>query len=467
MAAFVDRQHELAALEGQYDTPEATLVVIYGRRRVGKTALITEFLKGKRALYFLATEESEEQNRTAFRRSIADFTGDKLLASADIDNWDILFDRLTQSDERLVIALDEFQYLGKANAAFPSIFQRIWDTLLSKRNVMVILCGSLISLMASQTLSYDSPLYGRRTAQIHMRQIPFRHYADFFPKPLDTRQLVEYYSITGGVPKYILSFLGSQSIYKAIQQRILDRNTFLFDEPNFLLSKEVGEVGTYFSIIKAIAAGKRRSGEIAAAMNVPQTGLTRYLKILEDMDILDRMVPVTEGNPAKSKKGLYRIKDNYLRFWFRFVFPNMGLLETGHPDAVMRQIRDNLIDGHTAYVYEDICRQYIWQMADEGKLPFLPARVGSWWGSSDIEIDVAAVSAQKDWVALGECKFWKRPVGENILQSLEEKARKALASKSFREYEGARIVHLLFSVSGFTEGLQRIAAQRNDVLLVG
>ena len=327
--AFVDRTEELAALEEQFADHQAAMVVIYGRRRIGKTALITEFVRDKRALYFLATEESEEQNRAAFQKQVAAFTGDELLGQVSVDNWDVLFDRLTSDGERLVVALDEFQYLGKANPAFPSVFQRIWDTMLSKRNVMVILCGSLISLMESQVLSYSSPLYGRRTAQVRMKQIPFRFYRDFFSKEIGRRELVELYSVTGGVPKYIESFRGVDDVYRGIEKSVLNSSSYLYDEPNFLLSKEVSEVGTYFSILKAVAAGNRKSGEIAAALNVRQTGLSKYLKVLERLDVLERVVPVTEENPEKSKKGLYRIKDNYLRFWFRFVFPQMGLLETG------------------------------------------------------------------------------------------------------------------------------------------
>lgn len=246
-----------------------------------------------------------------------------------VDNWDVLFDRLTSDGERLVVALDEFQYLGKANPAFPSVFQRIWDTMLSKRNVMVILCGSLISLMESQVLSYNSPLYGRRTAQVRMKQIPFRFYRDFFTKEIGRRELVELYSVTGGVPKYIESFRGVDDVYRGIEKSVLNSSSYLYDEPNFLLSKEVSEVGTYFSILKAVAAGNRKSGEIAAALNVRQTGLSKYLKVLERLDVLERVVPVTEENPEKSKKGLYRIKDNYLRFWFRFVFPRWGCWRRG------------------------------------------------------------------------------------------------------------------------------------------
>ena len=329
MRPFIDRTEDLATLEEQYLDSGPSFVVVYGRRRVGKTALITEFLKDKRGLYFLATEESEEQNRLAFQRLVADFTGDVLLSQLAADSWDILFDRLTQGDERIVIALDEFQYLGKANPAFPSVFQRIWDTVLSRRNVMVILCGSLVSLMESQVLSYGSPLYGRRTAQIRMKQIPFRFYGGFFSGGLDRRTLVELYSVTGGVPKYIESVKDVSDVYRAIEKHVLNPNSYLFDEPNFLLSKEVSEVGTYFSIMKAVAAGKRRAGEIAAALGAKQTSLSKYLKVLERLDVLERVVPITEFNPEKSKRGLYRIKDNLPAVLVSVHLPQPGIAGNG------------------------------------------------------------------------------------------------------------------------------------------
>lgn len=465
MAAFIDRIEDLNTLEDQFHQEEPSLVVIYGRRRVGKTALITEFMKDKRGLYFLATEESEAQNMTAFRQKVAQFTHDDVLAAADVGSWDVLFDRLTEDEGKLVIALDEFQYLGKANTAFPSVFQRIWDTILSKRNVMVILCGSLISLMVSQTLNYDSPLYGRRTAQIHLRQVPFSFYREFFTHPFTRRQLVERYSVTGGVPKYIELFRGSDDIYKAIRKNVLDTNSFLFDEPNFLLSKEVSEVGTYFSVIKAIAAGNRKGGNIASAMGVKQTSLGKYLHTLEGLDMVERVVPVTETNPQKSKKGIYRIKDNYLRFWFRFVFPNLGLLETRHVDEVMALVRRNLIDGHTAFVYEDICRENVWGLAADQELPFIPARVGAWWGAGDQEIDVVAVSEAEERAAFGECKMWKHEVGGNVLKELEAKSAAALKDKTFARYREKPPVYMLFSLSGFTDALRRTAEDRDDVIL--
>ncbi len=307
MTQFIDREAEMAALEQAYNQRESSLVILYGRRRVGKTELLKEFIKDKKALYYLATVEAENLNRYAFKDMAADFLGNELLKNATVDRWEIIFQTIAEVsfNERIVIVIDEFQYLGKINSAFPSIFQRIWDTVLKPHNIMVVLCGSLISMMVSQTLSYESPLYGRRTGQIRLKQIPFSYYHEFFTGKTD-QELIELYSVTGGVPKYIELFEADSDIYTAIEQNVLNQNSFLYDEPNFLLQNEVSEVGSYFSIIKAIAFGNHKQSKIAGALEMKQTSLTKYLRTLIDLDILEREVPITEENPEKSKRGLYK-----------------------------------------------------------------------------------------------------------------------------------------------------------------
>ena len=459
---LIDREDERMALEREYERDQASFVVVYGRRRIGKTSLLVDFLKDKCGVYFLATEESEAQNRATFKGVVADFLDDDLIRHASFDRWDDLFDRLTQDvSQRIVIVLDEFQYLGKANNAFLSVLQRIWDSLLRERNVMLVLCGSLISLMVEQTLAHGSPLYGRRTAQLHMRQLPFSCYGEFFPEESSERKLVELFSVTGGVPKYIELFDAQKDIYASIAHNVLDRSSFLYDEPNFLLQREVGEVGSYFSIIKAIAAGNRKLGKIASVLETKQTSLTRYLKTLADLDILEREVPVTESNPQRSKSGQYRIKDNFLLFWFRYVFPNLGLIESGHAEAVKGKIERNFIDGHVSYVYERICQKKVWDKAADGTWPFVPTKVGRWWGAGDVEIDAVALDDQGSSLALCECKFWKEPVGANVLRDLESKAPAVVWQREERS-----LWYVLFSISGFTEDLQRMAAEREDVLLM-
>lgn len=461
MKRFVDREMEMETLQSEYEREGSALVILYGRRRVGKTTLISEFIKDKHALFFLCSEESEAQNRTAFKEKAAEFADNDLLRSADVKNWDVLFKAIMDAphETKPIIVIDEFQYLGKANPAFPSIFQRIWEEILKDRSVMVILCGSLISMMESQTLAYDSPLYGRRTAQIRMKQIPFAYYHEFFPEK-SRKELIESYAITGGVPKYIELFSESKDIYAAIQKCILNRSGYLYDEPHFLLQQEVSEVGSYFSILRAIAAGNTKLSAIASVLEVKPTSLTKYLKTLIDMDILEREVPVTEDKPEKSKKGLYKIKDNYLRFWFAFVYPNMSFIESGHSRIVMNKIRKNLVDNHIAYVYEDVCRERMWDLNAEEAWGFHFSKIGRYW-DGNTEIDIAAIDPEGKNLILGECKYWHEPVGINVLVNLEKKADNVSWEKTNRN-----VWYVLFSAAGFTEELKALAAERSDVLLV-
>lgn len=460
MRRFVDREQEMATLQSEYERDGSALVVLYGRRRVGKTTLISEFIKNKKALFFLASEESESQNRLAFQEKAADFLNSNLLKNVEVKSWDVLFRAIMDShfDSKPVIVLDEFQYLGKSNPAFPSVFQRIWEEILKDRQVMVILCGSLISMMQSQTLAYDSPLYGRRTAQIRLKQIPFAYYHQFFPDK-SRKELIEMYAVTGGVPKYIELFSQSKDIYSAIEKCVLNRSGYLYDEPYFLLQQEVSEVGSYFSIIKAIAAGNTKLSSIAGVLEVKSTSLTKYLKTLIDLDILEREVPVTEDSPEKSKKGLYKIKDNYLRFWFAFVYPNMSFIESGHGRIVMDKIRKSLVRNHIAFVYEDICRERMWEINAEGVWPFYFSKLGRYWDSKE-EIDIAAIDPDGKNLILGECKYWQEPVGVSVLRELEAKAKTVAWEKEKR-----KTWFVLFSANGFTEELRAEAAARTDLRL--
>ena len=461
MKTFVNRNDELSFFEKEYHREGSSLVVLYGRRRVGKTALAAEFIKNKKSVYFLATEENETQNRIAFKNIIAERTGNELLMKANVENWDMVFKVWldAQNYEKKLMVIDEFQYLGKANNAFPSVFQRIWDTMLKDRNVMIILCGSLISMMESQTLAYSSPLYGRRTGQIRLKQIPFRHYNEFFPDKTE-KELIEFYAITGGVPKYIELFYDAKDIYAAIENNVLSKSSFLYDEPNFLLQREVGEVGSYFSIIKTIAAGSRKLSKIASALELKQTGLTKYLKTLINLDILEREVPVTDDSPEKSKSGLYKIKDNFMMFWFRFIFTNQNYIESGNAKLVMNKIKANLIDSHIAYVYEDICIEKMWQLNALDIWGFQFDKVGRWW-NSDTEIDIVAIDKAGNNIVFGECKYRTDKIGLGLLSELEQKAYKVDWMKNKRNN-----YYILFSINGFSDELQELSRLRKDLILI-
>lgn len=461
MQKFVNRAKELESLEKQYATDQSSLVIVYGRRRVGKTALITEFLKRhSNSLYFLATEESEMQNLNYFKAQVAEFTGNELLTTAAVD-WLTVFKTLLEhkTKTKKIIVFDEFQYIGQSNSAFPSVMQKIWDTLLKDANIMLILCGSLVSLMKSQTLDYSSPLYGRRTGQIRLKQIPFAHYHEFF-EGRTNNDLLPFYAVTGGVPKYIETFRGYTDIYEAIEENVLNSQSFLYEEPFFLLQKEVSEIGSYFSLIKAIAAGNRKLADIAANLGLKQTGLTKYLKVLTDLDLIEREVPVTETAPEKSKSGLYRLTDNFITFWFKFVYPYRAYLEKGETKFVLSQIKKGFVQNYASFVYEDVCREKMWELSAANFWNFHFDKVGRYWGAKAGEIDIVALDSAGEDLVLGECKYTSSPKGLSVLHALQERADAMLKLTNAK-----RVQYVIFGTAGFTQGLTE-KAQEGNVRLI-
>ena len=460
MKQFINRERELNALNEQYYKETASFIVIYGRRRIGKTTLIKEFIKDKKALYFLANEENEAISMKRFTEALSDYTGQEYLKNAAFKSWNDLFEVFLKYDqkEKKLLIIDELPYMVGTNPAFPSILQWVWDAWFGNKNIMLILCGSLINMMEKFTLNYGSPLYGRRTGQIKLKQIDFTHYHKFYEN-MSYRDLVEHYAVTGGVPKYIELFDGRKNIFEEIKRLMLTPEGLLFEEPEFLLRREIDEIGSYFSIIKSIAAGNHKQGKISTDISVKQTSLPKYLKTLIDLDILEREVPVTESNPEKSKMSLYQIKDNFLRFWFRFVYPERGRLELGQSDYVMERIKANFIDNHVAYIYETVCRSELWQLASSGELQF--NKLGRWWNSKE-EIDIVALDNVGEDIVFAECKYREAPMDIDVFYDLLGKKEFVLWNKEKR-----REKFVLFSISGFTDKLQKLAGERGDLLLVG
>lgn len=463
MEKFIDRKKELEFLNKEYQKKESSLVILYGRRRIGKTSLIKEFGKNKDIIYFLATEESEKQNIEAFQKLVAENLKNTLLLSMQVKDWEILFKQIAENStkNKKVIVIDEFQYLGKINVAFPSIFQKIWDEILKDKNIMVILCGSLINMMESQTLNYNSPLYGRRTGQIKLKQIPFENYKEFFNYKITEKELIEKYALTGGVPKYIESFKEKKDIYEEIKENIMNKQSYLYEEPLFLLRNEVLEVGSYFSIIKSIAAGNRKLGNIASNLSVSPTSLSKYLQTLINLDIIEREVPVTESNPEKSKKGQYKIKDNFIAFWFQFIYPNKAFLEIEKDNIVLNKIKENFIDNHVAYVYEEVCKEKMWNLNASGKLGITFDKLGRWWNNQE-EIDFIGINQEngKD-IIFGECKFYTNKLMDSkIYYKLKEKAKLVEWNKENRKEK-----YILFSANGYTEELKKLAKTKEDLIL--
>lgn len=463
---FIGRKNELHTLNTEYNR-NSSFVVIYGRRRVGKTTLIKEFLKNKTAFYYLATEELESQSMKRLANVIARTTKNTLLQKIEFTDWLDLFQLIAdyKPEEKKVLVIDEFPYLVKTNSAFPSILQNAWDEFLKDSNVMLILSGSLIGMMQKHALSYDSPLYGRRTAQMRLTPLPFTSIYEIQNLPFE--QAVEQFALTGGVPKYLEFFEDGRPLEEQLKDAVFSKNGFLYEEPNFLLKSESLTAVNYFSIIKTIADGNHKLGKIASALGQESSSLTPYLSTLSDLGFIEKRTPITEKNPEKSRKGLYFIADNFLRFWFCYVYPYKGELELDNMQIVLDEIHKDFKEKFVAFAYEDICKDIFAKLCSNNAISFVPSRIGSYWLNDydgDTEIDVMSVDHQNKQVFAGECKYHTKPVDAPVYFTLKEKVDNvAEIRKSFPKYN---VIYGLFSKSGFTKRMLDIANENPNILLI-
>ena len=452
---FVNREKELALLESEYAQERFSFTVLYGRRRVGKTRLIREFIQGKNAIYFLADTQTEKLNLEAFCSNASEMLDDPLLNQVVFKDWSSIIRYICErsdKDQKLIIAIDEFQYLAQINQAVPSIFQGLIDEYLHEQNCMLILCGSIISLMYKTVLSYSSPLYGRRTSQIKLQALNFRDFQRFFPDK-SSAEALEYYGILSGIPKYIELFEPEKTLVDSLKNNFLNTGKLFYQEPKFLLSEEVSSGKTYFSILQVIARGEHKLGKIASQIGAKNQNITSFLDKLRDLEIIEREVPVFEENPGKSKKGLYFFKDYFLKFWFTFIFPYSSYIEMGNKEWVISKI-EHSFNEYTSLVFERVCREIIYE-----KVSFPVLKCGRHW-DKDIEIDL--VAAGENDILFGECKWSNSKVGLSVLRDLKGKV-----SQLDSGYIKQRKKHFaLFSKSGFTKDLLPAAGKEKIDLIM-
>ncbi len=464
---FINRDQELDDLERRYYKRSAELFVLYGRRRVGKTELLLQFCKDKRCIYFLASQLKERDHLRQLIEIAQHVVDDPLLQNLTFNDWEsvLIYFAQKSQDERLVLVLDEFQYLCEDNPALPSLIQRFWDLHGINSNLFLILCGSRVSFMEREVLAERSPLYGRRTGQLQLTPLSYRDSGSFFPEYSSKEKLI-IYGILGGIPAYLnrFTFRFSQhseqtckrTIEQHIKEELLTPQGYLFDEVNFLLRMELRDPRTYASLLQAIAGGATRLNEISQRVGLETTNANKYLSVLRELGLIKRETPLTERAPQKSRKGIYKIADNYLNFWFRFILPNRSLIESGNADLVYQQMIAPYLSDYMGSIFEDVCRQYM-RFYWEEKLKVAPKQIGAHW-ESNLEIDVLTENIDEShW--FGECKWWEAPVGENILDRLIEKTVK------IRDQWQQNPRYVLFSASGFTDSLKNRADQE-DVLLI-
>ena len=450
---FIDRERELAFLEEKWREPKAQFIVLWGKRRVGKTELVKQFIRNKPHIYFLAESTNEKEQLHRFSLALGNFFKEPLLETRGFAGWEESFDYIKRKGKRFVLVIDEFPYLVFSNPGMLSRFQKAWDEYWSKGNTFLVLLGSSMAMMENEVLGYRSPLYGRRTGQWRVDPMPFSAVGGF-RKDKSFADRLSHFAVAGGIPAYWLQFESHKGFNDNLGGHLLKKGEMLYDEVEFILREELREPRYYFALLQALAQGKRKLSELVNATGISQPVANKYLGVLADLRIVERELPVTEEKPLKSKKGLYRITDEFFQFWFKFIFPARGELELGLIEKAMKRIQQGLPQ-HLGGVYEKVAKERL-SLSQDDFFPF--TGLGRWWDRNE-EIDIVGVNKEQDSILFGEVKWTEKPIGTDIYDNLKQKANRVVwGSKERREF------FCLFSKKGYSEAMIK-AAQKEGVVL--
>ncbi|MCL2865478.1 MAG: ATP-binding protein [Lachnospiraceae bacterium] len=454
---FIGREEELKILERRYNSDRFECLIIYGRRRVGKTTLVSEFCKNKKSIFFSAREESKKASLDTFSGVMNTF-----LSTPNASSY-ISFEHLFSDiydryrEERLVVVIDEFPYVAQSDKSIISVIQHMIDHKFEKSKLFFILSGSSMSFMEERVLGYSSPLYGRRTGQMKIEPVDFsesRKYAQGYTMV----EQVQLYGILGGIPKY-LSFIHSESSVKEIIiETYCNADGYMYEEPLNLLKQELREPSTYNSIIEAVANGYSRLNDISSKIGLEKDKTAKYIKSLIELQIIHKEVPVTENE--KSRKTLYVLSDNMFRFWYRFIYKNTREIELGLGEHIYEKRIKPYLNEYLGLVFEGVCLQHIWDLNKKLKLPFLFLKCGRWWGNNPLtkqEEEIDFIAFEQESAMFGEVKWRTEKVGFPVLNALQVKAR---MFHNFKEK-----YYVLYSKAGFDDELICYAKKNLNVLL--
>lgn len=472
---FIGRKQELQFLENKYRSRGGQLVVLYGRRRVGKTETLRKFCKGKPHVFYSCREVSDKLQLRLFSEKLLRENIPAANYINEFSEWETALKSvldLPYGDSKKLLVIDEFPYMCKGNESIPSLLQNLWDELFKDENVMIVLCGSAMSFIEKELLAEKNPLYGRATGIYKMESMGFYDAVKFFPD-YSARDKVIAYSVLGGIPHYLSQFDPSLSLEDNIKKNILTKGCALYSEVEFLLRQELRETPLYNSIIEAVALGSTKLNDISQRSLVEDTSKTSvYLKNLIELEIIEREFSVDYGmkERANTGRGLYRLTDNFFRFWYAFVFTNYSELEGGDIDGVFEYVIKPELHEFASFAFEDVCREYIREMQKANRLPFRYKRMGRWWGKTSVrrkdsteigetEIDLLAVSDKTDKFLVGECKFKGKPFAYGEYLDTLAKLRK--------EKEKAEFYYYLFAENGFDDRLYTEAEKNGNIRLVG
>ncbi|MDO5114732.1 MAG: ATP-binding protein [Synergistaceae bacterium] len=454
---FIGRERELDSLNRLYSSGRFEFAVMYGRRRVGKTALINRFIQDKKAVYFMGVESNAKQNLENFSRSIMEYSAGVQTETTFL-SFQAALEYLFQlaRNERLILAIDEYPYVARSSKSFASTIQLLIDKYREDSRLMLILCGSSISYMEDHVLAYKSPLYGRRTAQMKVAPFEFADVCRYFRNFSDEDKAL-LYGVVGGTPQYLLQIDDRLSVADNIKNTFLNPTSSLFEEPENLLKQEVREAALYNAIITAIATGASRMSEISSKVGEESSVCATYLKSLTALGLVRRETPYGE---KASRKSVYAVGDNMFRFWYRFVPENNSIIARGAAELAYKRIEPQL-SAYMGAVFEDICRQYLWELLMSGESPVQFKDLGRWWGAdpterSQAEIDIMG-DQDRDTALFGECKWTNEKIGVGVLERLRKRSRL---------FHYQRVHLFLFARSGFTRGCEEMAEEMGNVSLV-
>ena len=463
---FIGREQELTFLNESYNSNHAEMVVVYGRRRVGKTELITKFCEDKPNIFYAAKECSDGVQLQSFSKAIVSYAPEQFKFVDNFRDWEQAFSALTdiKTDKKLVVVIDEFPYMVRNNKSIPSILQNLWDHMLKNTNIMLILSGSSMSFIEDEILGYKNPLYGRTTGIYKLEPLPYTDAIKFFPNYSDEDKVIAY-SILGGIPHYLQQFDPQKTVEENIKNTILRRGSILYNEVEFLLHEELREPSTYNTVIEAVALGNTEYNAILSKTLIEQRTLSVYIKNLTNLGILKKEKP-SLSKPKENvgqNKGIYVLTDNFFRFWYAFCYPNLSLLEKGSVELAWKMlIKDNL-HNFASKAFENIAIEYLYIINERGNLPSVFMEFGRWWGkvtktdengkkiTTSEEIDVLGKAPNSIYI-LGECKFTNAPFDMGQLKHLQNKLSLT-----------GTIYYYLFSLSGFTSSVTETSKIENNV----
>ena len=454
---FINRTQELAKLNELWEQQNPQLVVLYGKRRVGKTELIKQFIKDGKGVYFLADKRTLKDQLLEFARVLGNYFDDEFVAKKGFDDWLEAFLYLKQKSKnrQIVIALDEYPYLVETDSATSSVFQKIWDEIIKETNIYLIICGPSIAMMESQVLSEKAPLYGRKTGLLLIEPMSYQASRKFFPET-SFEEFMSFYSVTGGMPAYMQQFSQYKSAEKAVESLCWDKQGLYHNEVNFALKQELRTPNNYFAILKAIAWGKTQIGEIANYSGLEPQLVNKYMDTLINLQFVRREVPVTEDKPHKSRKGIYILTENFVRFWFQYVYMYTSDLEIGSFSQASKRFKKfgNALE---AIAYEDVARAHIKTLSTK-LFPF--DKIGRYWDSS-VEVDGVGFNHDERKIVFMEAKWSRSLQGMRALNKLRQKAK--LVSWMIDDRQEFFVI---YSKSGFTNALLDLSTRKDNLLLV-